>query len=158
MKRIVSIATLVLAITLCLNLAACATFQPFNHSYVRKFRRELMNSYSCIDEFGMKIGYGDSLVVECRLQEDTEYELANEIYQCVTAFICTDEIVDDYFDAIDEIWGQIKLSFGVGTDPQQKHFNYTHSIYKGIENEEYNADFYSDFGGWPEEYSELPEF
>ncbi len=156
------------------DLAACATFQPFNHSYVRKFRRELMNSYSCIDEFEIKIGYGGSLVVDCKLQEDTEYELASEIYQLVTEFVCTQEVVDDYLDVIGANFdyehngepivmavgmrGQIKLGFCIGTDPREKHFFYDLEFYESIEGEEYPVDIYSGFPGWPEEYSALPEF
>ena len=134
-----------LSVTLCIvlflvSVAGCATFEKFNPSYVKEFRRELKSEYDCYESLEIKIGFGDTLLVHCYC-DDSDRSEALELEKKLMDFLCERQLVEDYLDAINAPFGydpppesyrdinlspKISLSFYIGSQRQNRTLPFTH--------------------------------
>lgn len=150
--------------------SACATFASFNPQYVKDFRKELNSGYACFESLELSIGYGDDLLVECRVDEDTGFSQADDIYGKLISLLSSEELINDYLSAIDYACGyappeepyesveatpEIIVDFYIGDE----HYGVGLLLYaqETVDSHDYEhtAYVYYGFPGWPEDKTNL---
>ncbi len=144
--------------------SGCATFDKFNPDYVRELRTHLKAEYSHFKSLDMKIGYGETLVVTCRVDEAAPADEAEEIYWAVADILCSRELVEDFLAAIDAPYGydapetahesvdfipKYSLDFYRGEERDHTELEFTSRETVFSYGYEHLAYVYRGFPGWP---------